>query len=526
MSSSSKHAGSRRPTGVSKRSVKTRRQANQEAESLKHRMNNLEAESQENKRTKADLEKQLEQVQERTQDTNGIDHDQNESKLKDLLNQLNGVEQRGEALSAQIEETRREQDGSEMETDEVDREAPNFAQTRDESLPPNEGDTVVKTENVDNRQASRSGGGTKPRPIQTGNAPIQSAEQKSPARQGSTLQIDDDSDEDVLIGMQSLSVSEGGIADAWFRVRQTTKAIVRFGPKRYPRYEVRPGKGYSTANLQEVSDAETRIACITTKDETGRKRRLYGIDNIAGFDGVAIVGNGVINSTSRAPTTYVKIKWVGIKEQHANLCRNGKNWATRTDLVSIIGKELADEKIRQLWDTQEKRYAEWDNDQMGQRSLDRSPTPFPLDVYQNVRRTSGNVPPEAHRSPAVKREEGPLSMAGPYHQDSTPMVSGGQAFYDSSPTSKGPQNLEPTEASSSAAQDHGRDNAGNSNTDQQKPKTFSQQQYVENMKLDIDLDEELRKTDLGSYMKQMALIRANFDVYRDAMNTHGYVEVH
>lgn len=109
-------------------------------------------------------------------------------------------------------------------------------------------------------------------------------EQQELADQGPVMRVDDDGDDDVLLDLQSLSITAEGVADAWFRARQGTKAIMRFRPKQYPKYEVRPGKGYSLANLQEVSDTESRISCIMTRAETWRKRRLYVRDNIAGFD--------------------------------------------------------------------------------------------------------------------------------------------------------------------------------------------------------------------------------------------------
>lgn len=132
-SSSAKAAGPKRgPTGVNKKSMKTRQQANQEAEYFRQRMNELESEIGENTRAKEELEEQLKQLQERPPGANGIGHTQNEKELRDLLSQLDGIEEKGEKLRAQIEGTRREQDDSEMETDEVDPAAPNFSQTREE----------------------------------------------------------------------------------------------------------------------------------------------------------------------------------------------------------------------------------------------------------------------------------------------------------------------------------------------------------------------------------------------------------
>lgn len=468
------------------------------------------------------LAQHLEQAQARAAGENGTQHDRNSEELKGLLNQINETEQEEARLFATRNDHGREPDGSEMD---VDVAVPNFSQTRIENLPTNERDPAVKTESTNETgEASQAGGLTNPQSIRAANPPIPSTEQEGELARGSATQVDDDNDDDVLVSLQTMSTSTEGVADAWFRDRQGEKAIVRLGPRRYPKYEVRPAKGYSTANLQEASDTESRISCIMTRDETGKKQRLYGIDNIAGLDGVATMGNGAVTSSLRAPTTYVKIKWVGIREEHSHLCRNGKNWATRSDLIDILHKKLADDNLRKLWDVQEKRHAEWKNGRMGRRSSDRSPTPFPLDVYQEIRNARGSIPPEVHRGPTVKREDEPLFMPEPHRKEATPLAPGNQASTDSTPTTTGARSSETTEAGGSGAPGHGRDGSANPNAHEQKPKTFSQHQYLENMKQDLGLG-ELQNSDMGKYIEQMALVRAKFDAYRGEMERQGYVLV-
>ncbi|KAB8213192.1 hypothetical protein BDV33DRAFT_210444 [Aspergillus novoparasiticus] len=364
---------------------------------------------------------------------------------------------------------------------------------------------------------------------QTENPPIQSVELGNLERHDSAVEMDvsdDDENDDVLVSLQSLSISADGLADgladAWFRARGGAKAIVRLGPRRHPKYEIRSAKGYRTTDLQDVSDAESRISSIMTRDQTGRRRRLYGLDNIAGLDGVAIVGNGALTSSKRAPSTYVKIKWVDIREEHADLCRNGRNWAPRSDLIAIIGKELADEKIKQMWNVQEERYANWKESQ-GERGYSaRSPTPFPLSVYQETRKIRASMPPENYRNPTVKSEDENSSMAGPSYTGTTPITVEGQVSSDPSPMPSSPEGR----GGSSASQARERDNSADINTDERvpKPKTFSEGQYMENMKRDLGL-ETLREIDMESYIHQMALVRASFDVYRGKMESNGYVLV-
>ncbi|OJZ79881.1 hypothetical protein ASPFODRAFT_213026 [Aspergillus luchuensis CBS 106.47] len=401
--------------------------------------------------------------------------EQAQAQAADLLNKLNEAEQEEASLSAERGKLGQEPDGSEMD---VDPAVPNFPQTRDENLPTNEGDPAVKTKHAEGTgEASQAGGSTIPQSTGTANRPIRSTKRQGQSDRAPAKQVDDDDDDDVLVDMQSLSISADGVVDTWFRARQGTKAIVRLGPKRYPKYEVRPGKGYSTAKLQQVSDTKSQIICIMARDKTGKKQRLYGIPNIAGYDGVAIVGNGVVTSSSRAPTTW--------------------------DMIAVIGQDLADETIRQLWNVQEKRHAEWEGSQMGRRSVDRSPTPCPLDVYQEIRK-------------------------GHTARKGIPLASGVQTSSHSPPPAAGsptPEAAEAAEASGSAAHSDGQDSSGNPDADEQEPKIFSECQHLENMKQDLDL-ENLRNEDPGKYIEQMALVRAKFNAYRGEMETQDYVLVH
>ncbi|GKZ75214.1 hypothetical protein AnigIFM50267_003319 [Aspergillus niger] len=466
--------------------MRTRRQAKDDVE-LQNKIRDIQLK-------KEALVKQVEQAQAQAAGENGAQHDQNSNELRDLLNKLNEAEQEEASFSAEHGNLGQKPDAYDMD---IDPAVPSFAQTRDETLPTNDGDPAVKVEDAEEAgEAPQVGGSIAPQSTGKANPPIQSTKPRGQSDQVPAIQVDDDDDDGVLVDMQSLSISTDGVADAWFSERGT-KAIVRLGPKRYPKYVVRTGEWYSTGNLQEVSDAESRITSIKTKDKTGKIQRLYGKANIAGYDGVAIVGNGVVTSYLQAPTTYVKIKWKGIREEHAHLCRNGKNWTSKTDLDS----------------------------QMGRRSVDRSPTPCPLDVYQEIRKVRA---PEAHRGPTVKGEERPSVMPGPYPKEANPLASRVRTSNHSPPPAAGsptPGATEAAEASGSAAHSHGQDRSGNPDADEQKPKTFSERQYLENMKQDLGL-ESLRNEDLGQYMEQMALVRAKFDVYRGEMERWGYVLVY
>lgn len=158
------------------------------------------------------------------------------------MNQLNKVHEEEASLSAEHGNPGEEADGFKMD---VDPAVPTFAQTRDENPPTTDSDPVVKSEDTqETGERSQAGGSTIPQSTGTASPPIQSVEPQGQSDQVPAMQVDDDDDDDghVLLDMKSLSISADGVADAWFRGRGT-KAIVRLGPKRYSKYEVRPEKG-------------------------------------------------------------------------------------------------------------------------------------------------------------------------------------------------------------------------------------------------------------------------------------------
>lgn len=175
-----------------------------------------------------------------------------------------------------------------------------------------------------------------------------------------------DDDDQILENFKTLSMHghTDGVADAWFRERKATKLIVRYGPKKAAKYVVQQGKPDSTAGLQQVSDDVSRLSSVMVRDGMGIKGRRYGLEHIVGIVGVAIVERAYNAQSSKAPATYVKIKWTGISEQHRHLCEDGNNWSTRSDLISMVGQEPAESKIRSAWEKQEAKYNGVSNDKL------------------------------------------------------------------------------------------------------------------------------------------------------------------
>ncbi|GLA79020.1 hypothetical protein AtubIFM55763_001433 [Aspergillus tubingensis] len=162
------------------------------------------------------------------------------------------------------------------------------------------------------------------------------------------------------------------------------KLIVRYGPKQACKYLIQSGKEHSFDGLQQVSDPESRLCSIMERDKRGKLRRRYGPENIEGIVGVAILERPPKTKSSKAPTTYVKLKWTNIEEEDKHLCRGGTNWITRTDLIELTNEELATSKITETWEKQEARYNNWEQG-LPIGTPNRSPTPCLLDILQRAK---------------------------------------------------------------------------------------------------------------------------------------------
>ncbi|PYH64023.1 uncharacterized protein BO88DRAFT_458515 [Aspergillus vadensis CBS 113365] len=91
------------------------------------------------------------------------------------------------------------------------------------------------------------------------------------------------------------------------------------------KYVIQSGKGHNFNGLQQVSDSESRLCSIMDRDKQDKKHRRYGPENIKEIISVAILERLPITKTSKAPMTYVKLKWTNIKEEDKNLYRDGTN---------------------------------------------------------------------------------------------------------------------------------------------------------------------------------------------------------
>ncbi|GFF63978.1 hypothetical protein IFM51744_11189 [Aspergillus udagawae] len=448
----------------------------------------------------------------------------NSELTQDERDHLQGERSRFEKSRQEIEEEIREADGEQMDIDITESQGPNPTEDGPlfvQSHSADENETPVKTEHVEgsitHTQRSESASSA-PTPETIRN----SVEKGDPRNH---VDPSDDDDDELLVGMKKLSTVDysDGVADAWCRVRRTRKLIVRYGPRRAAKYVIQPGVGYKTDGLQEVSDAESRLCDIKIRDGRGEKRRRYGLENIVGIIGVAIMDqpHDSTSTFSKAPTTYIKIKWKDIDREHEERLGT-RNWIRRTDLKDLMGEKMADIKIKEAWNRQEARYNDWiTGNEIG--NAERSPTPFPLDVYR-LRREESRGPLNVRPRTTIKREETPLASVESREateEATTPKpatVTNRLGATSSSETeaqvgSRVPDTQNSMEEGSS----------GQENNSESRP-TFSQKQYKEAMIKDMDLD-TLRREDLQAYVQALALIQAQYATYKAYMLKHGAIEV-
>ncbi|GLA10230.1 hypothetical protein AnigIFM60653_002107 [Aspergillus niger] len=319
---------------------------------------------------------------------------------------------------------------------------------------------------------------------------------------------DENNDGELLVRLDKLSVGghSNGVADAWFMMLAAENLIVRYGPKQAAKYVIQSGKGHNFDGLQQVSDSKSRLCSIMDRDKRGKTRRRYGPENIEGIVGVAILERPPNSESSIAPTTYVKLKWTNIKEEDKHLCRDGTNWITRTNLIEITNEELATSSITEAWEKQETRYNNWEQGvPIGTPS--RSPTPCPLDVWQQAKRERSHVP-RGQSSITAKRE----ATASP-----APNTIIAESNDSSEPQPGNPVRPIPVEGATAAATD--------STTPSDKPAsqiTFSRKDYVERMINSMALD----KTDMQAYVRALTLIEADYAVYKGHLLANGGVELY
>ncbi|KAJ5046994.1 hypothetical protein NUH16_010037 [Penicillium rubens] len=192
---------------------------------------------------------------------------------------------------------------------------------------------------------------------------------------------DDLTEDELLADFQTLSVGGGqtGKVDGFGGKGRSRFFIFQVGPRRAPRFVFERTNGYTTEGFINLSIYKYRISQIKYEDEKGEEHWQYTRENVIGIVGVAIEEREEsLREYKKAPQTWIKIKWRNIKKEHEKLLSRNCSWIPKSDLIRLTDKKSTENKIGAAWDRQEERYCRY----QGETQRDsRSPTPFPLDVF-------------------------------------------------------------------------------------------------------------------------------------------------
>jgi hypothetical protein len=196
----------------------------------------------------------------------------------------------------------------------------------------------------------------------------------------------------------TLESGELGTVDGFGGEGRSRFFILRSGPRRAPSYEFRRTNGFSTDGFLNLSDY--RITLIKDKNDRGGKDWRYTSKNVIGIVGSAIEVTDPLKERKRAPQTWIKIKWKNIHEDDQEmllvnvdfldtLSMRHSSWITKSDLVRLMGREIATSNIIGAWKSQEALHLKY----LRERGQERSPSLCPLEVF-----AAGKQRREASRS--------------------------------------------------------------------------------------------------------------------------------
>lgn len=113
-------------------------------------------------------------------------------------------------------------------------------------------------------------------------------------------------------------------------------------------------------SFQDASNSHSRISkCISNvkyTEERGYTHWRYGWLNIEDIVGIVAADRKSYKTFVRAPTMYVKIKWIGISSEDLALWRKNCSWITRSDLLRMVGRVSGGIRIQRAWQEQEERF--------------------------------------------------------------------------------------------------------------------------------------------------------------------------
>ncbi|KAJ5899181.1 hypothetical protein N7495_003925 [Penicillium taxi] len=197
-------------------------------------------------------------------------------------------------------------------------------------------------------------------------------------------------DTELLADLRSLSLNEDSdaTADGWGTWRRSKFFILQYGPRHNAMFKAKYTNGYNTEGMLSISDPDSRITQLKSKDDQGTKQWRYSRENVVGICGVAFEERKYLNKQYKTrPAVWIKIKWKKIKSDDKMFLKGGCSWIPKGDFIRLCGKkDDAENKLREAWSKQTQRFTDWQSkrtDKSRERT-DFSPTPCPMDAVPTL----------------------------------------------------------------------------------------------------------------------------------------------
>ncbi|KAJ5544319.1 hypothetical protein N7513_007130 [Penicillium frequentans] len=184
---------------------------------------------------------------------------------------------------------------------------------------------------------------------------------------------------------QSPSPDPNEVVDGWGTLSNSNFVIVQEGPTAYAKYTFKWRHGYTNKTTANISDRHFRVTDIEDYVD-GKWKKRYGRENVVCFSGAAIQDN-VAQSSTRSPCSWLRVEWTGLSDDDLKLCQitkvnedsQGHSWIPKRSAARLCyGQGGENEKVKEIWDAQERDYVAWAQKQPQSDNRSRSTTPCPL----------------------------------------------------------------------------------------------------------------------------------------------------
>ncbi|KAJ5559379.1 hypothetical protein N7513_001778 [Penicillium frequentans] len=184
---------------------------------------------------------------------------------------------------------------------------------------------------------------------------------------------------------QSPSPDPNEVVDGWGTLKNSNFVIVQEGPTAYAKFTFKWRHGYTNVSTANISDRRLRVTDIEDY-VNGKWKPRYGRENVVCFSGAAIQDNVAQNST-RSPCSWLRVEWTGLSDDDLDLCQitkvnedsQGHSWIPKGSAARLCyGPGGGNEKVKEVWDAQERDYVAWAQKQPRSDNRSRSTTPCPL----------------------------------------------------------------------------------------------------------------------------------------------------